>query len=55
MRSITLIVSVLAAVLGTYNYKRMNENGKWGYMLLGIAVLWAVVAVGRYLLIIKVL
>jgi hypothetical protein len=55
MRSITLIVSVLAAVLGAYNYKRMDEDGKWGYLLLGLAVLWAVVAVGRYLLIIKVL
>lgn len=55
MRSITLIVSVLAAVFGAYNYKRMDEDGKWGHLLIRLAVLWAVVAVGRYLLIIKVL
>jgi hypothetical protein len=49
LRSLTLVISVAAALFGAYNYKKLDENGKFGYILLALAVIWAIVTVITYL------
>ena len=44
-QSLTLAISVAAALFGAYNYKKRDGNGKFGYILLALAVIWAIVTV----------
>jgi hypothetical protein len=48
MKSLTLAIAVGATLFGAYNYKKVDENGKFGYLLCVLAVVWATVTIVVY-------
>ncbi|MCE7697349.1 MAG: hypothetical protein K8E24_000225 [Methanobacterium paludis] len=49
LQSLTIAISVVAALFGAYNYKKLDGNGKFGYILLALAVIWAIVTAITYI------
>lgn len=48
MKSLTLAIAVGATLFGAYNYKKVDENGKFGYLLCALAAVWATVTIVVY-------
>lgn len=48
MKSLTLAIAVGATLFGAYNYKKVDENGKFGYLLGALAAVWATVTIVVY-------